>query len=107
MKTDAGLVEDVEHSGGAVAHGAGELDALALPGGQGRRCTIQRQVPQAEVEQAAGGDGQFVDDLMSHGDEFVRHGGCDARSPFDEVVQRHGAGLVQAETTHRGGARQF
>ena len=35
MQADAGLVEDVEHPGGAVAHGAGELDALPLPGGQG------------------------------------------------------------------------
>ena len=107
MQADAGLVEDVEHPGGAVAHGAGELDALALPGGQGRRCAIQRQVPQAELEQAAGGDGQLVDDLAGHGDEFVRHGPRYPGGPFDEVGQGEAAGLVQAEAAHRGGARRL
>ena len=35
VQPDARLVQDVEDAGGAVAYRPGELDALALPGGQG------------------------------------------------------------------------
>ena len=66
VEADAGLVQDVEDAGGAVAHGPGELDALALAGGQGGRGAVQGEVAQAELEQALGGDRELVDDLAGH-----------------------------------------
>ena len=47
MQADGGLVEHVEHAGGAVADGARELCALTLAGGEGGRRAVEREVSQA------------------------------------------------------------
>ena len=44
MEADRGFVQHVEHAGGAVAHGARELHALALAGGEGGTCAVEREV---------------------------------------------------------------
>ena len=47
VKPDRGLVQHVEHARRPVAHGTGELDALALAGGERRACAVKREVSQA------------------------------------------------------------
>ncbi len=51
VHADAGLVEHVEHAGGAVADGAGELGALALPCREGGAGPVQGEIAEAEVDE--------------------------------------------------------
>lgn len=49
VQTNGGLVEHVEHTGSARAHGAGQLDALQLAVGKRRAGTVQAQIAEAEL----------------------------------------------------------
>ena len=44
VQTDARLIEHIEHTGRAVAHGAGQLHPLSLAGRERRRGAVERQV---------------------------------------------------------------
>jgi hypothetical protein len=50
MQADRGLVQHVEHAGGVGADRGGQLDALALAGGEGAALPVQAEVAEAEVE---------------------------------------------------------
>ena len=47
MQADRGFVQHIEHTGGAVADGSGQLHSLAFAGGQGGGRAIQGQVAEA------------------------------------------------------------
>jgi hypothetical protein len=67
VETDRGFVEDVEDSGGLVANRAGELDALAFAGRQGRTGPVEGEVTESEVEQPASHAEQGIDQRPGHG----------------------------------------
>ena len=50
VQADGGLVQHVEHAGGAIAHGARQLHALAFAGGQRGACAIERQIAQSQLK---------------------------------------------------------
>ena len=53
VQPDGRLVQHVQHAGGAVAHGAGQLHALPLAGGERRARAVEREVAQPQVDRAA------------------------------------------------------
>ena len=46
MQADGRLIQHIEHAGGAVADGPGQLHPLALTGGKGRGRAVKRQITQ-------------------------------------------------------------
>ena len=87
MQADGRFVEDVEHPGGLVAHGAGERDPLPLTGGQRGAGPTQSEIAKAEFdeplrhfEQLCDGRGrdrahvswQCADDCWRPGDHVVQ-----------------------------------
>ena len=46
MQADGRLIQHIEHAGGAVADGPGQLHPLALTGGEGRGRAVKRQIAQ-------------------------------------------------------------
>ena len=102
VQPDARLVQDVERAGGVVAYGAGELDPLTLTRGQGGPGPVQAEIAQAELHQTAGDDLQLLDDLVRHGRQVLRNRRGHVTHPLQQLAQRQGAGLVQAQLTAGG-----
>ena len=48
------FVQHIQHAGGAVAHGAGQLHALPLAGGQRGGRAVERQIAQPQIHQPLG-----------------------------------------------------
>ena len=104
MQADAGFVQHIEHPGGAVAHGAGQLHALALSGGKGRGRTVQREIAQPQVHQSFCRAGEGFHNVFRHRahlcGQAVRH----TLHPADQLRKGHPAGLIQREAPQLGGA---
>ena len=97
MQADGGLVQDVEHSGGAVADCACQLHPLALSGGKRRRSTVQRKIRKAKVHQTAGGILERLADALRHGPHGLRERRRHAFHPLDKLRERHLAGIRQID----------
>ena len=67
VQADGGLVQHIEHAGGAVAHRAGQLHPLALPCGKGGGLPVKGEVAQPQIQQAGGGGLKGLADALSHG----------------------------------------
>ena len=111
VQTDGRLVQHVQHAGGSVAHGAGQLHALALSGGQRGARAIEREIAQPQIDEAARRVLERLDDVVRHrahlGRETIGHG----VRPGDQLVEglRGRLGQVDArnlrEARLRGEAR--
>ena len=98
VQPDGWLIQHVQHAGGAVANGAGQLHTLAFPGGERRGRAVQRQVAQPQIHQPLRADTEGLADALGHGAHFRRQAGGYAVHPVAQGGQRHFAGLVQADT---------
>ena len=65
-KRQGRLVQHVQHAGGSVAHGAGQLHALALSGGQRGARAIEREITQPQIDEAARRVLERLDDVVRH-----------------------------------------
>ena len=74
MQANGGLVQHIQHPGGAVADRAGQLHPLALAGGEGGGGTVQGEVAQPQFHQAAGCSVKRVADALCHGAHLLRQG---------------------------------
>ena len=54
MQANGRLVEHIQHAGGAVAHGTGELHTLAFTGRKRGAGAVKRQIAEAQIQQSAG-----------------------------------------------------
>ena len=95
MQTDGGLVEHVEHTGSARAHGAGQLDALQLAVGKRRAGTVQAQIAEAELLQAMHRLVHLHDNRLGHGAHFPGQLVRKRRGPLCQLVEGLGRGLRQ------------
>ena len=66
VKTDARLVEDVEHVHQLRAYLGGQADALALSTRKGYRSTVEREVVQTHIEQETETALEFLQNLCSN-----------------------------------------
>src|SRR5678815_792593 len=66
MKTDRGLIEDIENADEAGTDLRGKPDALAFPTGQGRGRSIQRQIVQTDVDEKSEPFANFFQDAMGN-----------------------------------------
>ena len=98
-----GLVQHVEHPGGAVAHRSSQLHPLALPGGQGRGGPIQAEVPQPQLQQPPGHRLEGLADALRHGAHLLGQGARHGFYPLYQLGKGHGAGLVQGDAPQLGG----
>ena len=103
VQADGGLVQHVEHPGGAVAHRPGQLHPLALPGGEGGGRPVQCQVPQAQLHQPPGRQLEGLADALRHGAHLLRQEGGHTLYPPGQLGEGHPAGLVQADAPEFGG----
>ncbi|MPN16986.1 hypothetical protein SDC9_164335 [bioreactor metagenome] len=86
MQADRGLVEHIEHAGGFVAHRAGELDPLALTGGEGRACPVERQVAQAELHEPGAHLHELTCDQLGHRSHVRRQRCGNGRHPGEHIA---------------------
>ena len=63
VQADGGLVQDVEHAHQAGADLRGQADALRLAAGERGRRAVEREVPQADVDQEAEARADLLQDL--------------------------------------------
>ena len=82
MKTDGRLVQNIEDSRSPVAHRAGKLHPLPLPGGQCRGCAVQSQISQTKIQQPFCNSLKRLADALCHRTHFLRQGAGDFRYPF-------------------------
>ena len=54
VQANGRLVEHIQHAGGAVAHGTGELHTLAFSGRQCGAGAIKRQIAETQIQQSSG-----------------------------------------------------
>ena len=104
VQADRRFVEDVEDPGRAIAHRAGQLDALAFAVGQGRGGAVQRQVGQAQLDEAFHRLSHLVDDNAGHGRDLIRDKTRDPRGPLAQFGQGQAGGRSQVHTVDEGGA---
>ena len=72
MQADGGLVHHVEHASSSVPHRTRELHALALPCGKRGARTVEREIPQSQLQQAPSGARKRVADGSRHGAHLIR-----------------------------------
>ena len=109
VQTDRRLVEHIEDASRAVAHGAGELHALPLAGGEGRGRAVERQVAEAQVDEPLCRALKRFADALGHRAHLLRKTFRHAAHPVDKVRERHCAGLVErnaAQLRRAGGRRE-
>ena len=98
VQADGGLVQDVDDSSQLRPHLRGQPDALGLAAGERRTGTIERQIPEADVEQEA----QAVPDLLQQLGRhhlvvsFQRQGGDE----LHRLLDRHPRDLHDALARH-------
>ena len=85
MQTDRRLVEHIEDTSRAVAHGAGELHALPLAGGEGRGRAVERQVAEAQVDEPLCRALKRLADALGHRAHLLRKTFRHAAHPVDKV----------------------
>ncbi len=103
MQADGGFVEDVEHSGGLVAHGAGELNPLPLTGGQRGTGPVQAEITQAEFDEPLRHLEQLRDDRGRHRAHVAGQGVDDRWRPGDYVVEGLRRRLGEVDAGDLGG----
>ena len=104
VQTDGRLVQHVQHARRAVAYRPRELRALTLARGQRARRAIEREVSQPKVDEPRRGGEEGLAYALRHGTHFGRQAVWHAAHPFDDVGQRHAAGLVQTDAAQAGSA---
>ena len=104
VQADGRLVENVEDPSRLVAHGTGELHALALAVGQRRGCAVERQVGQAELHEAIHRLGHLLDDDAGHGSYLIRNEAGDALDPLAQFREGQARGLAQIHAVNQCGA---
>ena len=82
VQTDGGLVQHVEHPGGPVADGPGQLDPLPLAGGEGGGLPVQGQIAQAQLQKPPGHAGKGIPDAFRHGGHLAGKGLGDPLYPL-------------------------
>ncbi len=97
VQADGGLIQHIEHAGGAVAHGAGQLHALPLARGERGGRARERQIAQTQIEQPRGGREKGFADAPRHGAHFLRQGIRHGAHPFDQCAKRQIAGFIQRQ----------
>ncbi len=102
VQADGGLVQHVEHAGGAVAHRAGQLHPLPLTCGEGGGLPVKGEVAQPQIQQAGSGGLKGLADALGHGAHFRGQGGGHPLHPLYQRVQRHPAGIGQPDTPQPG-----
>ena len=102
MQADGRLVEHVEHAGGAVAHRAGQLHPLPFTGGEGGSLALERQVPQAQLQQPGRHAPERIADALGRAPHFLGQGGGHLVHPAPERAQRHAADVGQAQAANPG-----
>ena len=106
MQADRGLVQHVEHAGGAVAHRARQLHALAFAGGQRGARAIERQVAQSQLKQPPRRMLERLADGNRHGAQVFGKRLRDAVHPGHGLVERHLARLRQVYPAHEWASRR-
>ena len=107
MQADGRFVEHVEHAGGAVAHGTGQLHALAFAGRQGRSGAIEREVAESELQQPTGHIEEGFADVRRHRAHVGPERSGHATHPVHRRVQGHRARLGEIQSAHPWGARRL
>ena len=100
VQADGRLVQHVEHAGRAVAHGAGQLHALALARGERGARAVEREVGKPQVHQARGRARKRLADALRHRAHLGRQPCGHARHPLHRVPERHLRGLGQVDARH-------
>ena len=106
VEPDRRLVQHVEHARRPVADGAGELDALALAGGERRARAIEREVSQPQLLKAAYGLVGLGADRVGHLAQLVRNEQRHPGNPGRKLVERHRRGIREVHAIDLGCARR-
>ena len=106
VQADGGLVQHVEHAGGAIAHGTRQLHALAFAGGQRGACAIERQIAQSQIKQPPRRMLERLADGDRHGAQVLGKRLRDAVYPGHGLVERHLARLRQVYPAHERASRR-
>ena len=102
VQSDGRLVQHIEDTGCAVAHGSGQLHPLALSGGKRGGRPVQRKIAQAQIHQPLGYSLEGCADTFRHRTHLHRQGGGDAVHPLCQFRQGHLAGGVQGDAPQLG-----
>ena len=105
VQADGRLVKHVEHAVRAVAHGAGELHALALARRKRGTRAVEAQIAEPQLLQAADGLRHLGHDGLGHGLELLRHERGHARRPYRELIERHACGIAERHAIDHRPAR--
>ena len=97
VKADGGFVQHIEDAGGAVAHGARKLHALAFPGGERGGGAVERQIAKAQFHQSLCHRLEGSADALRHGAHGLRQRRRHVRHPIHQFRERHPAGGVQRD----------
>ena len=103
MQTDGWFVEHIQHAGGAVAHGSGELHTLAFAGGKCGAGAVKRQIAEAQIEQPSGHIQERFADVGGHRPHVGGQGFRHSAHPIRRRVQGHRAGFGQVQPAHMRG----
>ena len=105
MQADRRLVQHIQHARRTIAHRTRQLDTLTLTGRQRRTRTIQRQIPQAELQQTTRHIKERFADSDRHRTHRLRKPLRHRTHPGDRIIQRHRRRLRQTDTRHLRGTR--
>ena len=97
VQPDGGLVQHVEHTGRAAAHGAGEGHALALAIGKGLAGAVEGEIPQAQLLQPLHGLGHLTGDGIGHRTHIDRQPGGHRGQPVPQLIQGEGRHLGKVQ----------
>jgi hypothetical protein len=124
VKADAGLIQDIEHSGEAAAELGGKTGAAGFPAGESIHGAVEGEVTESEFFQEGeamdgclaqriesvgggpGGSGKFLKKLPGGGDGELAEGG-DVVTAAGRAAEGHekGVGVKATATTAGAGAR--
>ena len=107
VQADGRLVQHVEHAGRAVAHGAGQLHALALARGERGARAVEREVGQPQIHEARGRVQKRLADALGHRPHLSRKPCGHALHPAHKLAERLLGGRGQVDARHLGLARVF
>ena len=107
VQADGGLVEHIEHTGGLVAHGARELDALALAGRERGARAVKTQVAQAQIHETGSGSPERIADGRRHGPHRGRQRPRHLGDPAHKLGERHRVRVGKPDARHARDAGRF
>jgi hypothetical protein len=90
MQTDAGLVQNVEHTHKLRTYLRGKADSLRLASRKGARLAVERQVVQPHIEQKLDAGLHLFDDLVGNESPALVQFGVQRGEPQLQLAKVHG-----------------